>query len=54
ESIAATVTQSAAGAGQISSGSQQTGEAVGEVAELANGLAAVSQELLALVEKFKL
>ncbi len=54
ESIAATVTQSAAGANQISSGSQQTGEAVGEVAELANNLAGVSQELLELVEKFKL
>ncbi len=54
ESIAATVTQSAAGANQISSGSQQTGEAVGEVAELANSLAGVSQELLELVEKFKL
>lgn len=54
DSIAATVNESAAGASEISGAAQQTGGAMVEVSQLASSLSDASQELLKLVEEFKL
>ncbi len=54
ESVAATITESAAGAGEISTSTQVTGREMIEVSEASVRLAQAAEELNALVQKFEI